>query len=82
MRVDQAALGKAGCAGDPSVQQLCRANLDRFRAALALGQPMTVGCTQEAPPISAPYRATASSALRGACLCAPPARSCRTATAW
>jgi len=52
MTVDERALGKAGCAGDPSVNQLCRANLDRFRAALALGQPVTVGCTQEAPLFS------------------------------
>jgi ferredoxin len=32
-----------------TVHQLCRAELERFRAALAGGQPLTVGCTQEAP---------------------------------
>jgi ferredoxin len=52
MSPDEQALGRAGCAGDPSVRQLCRANLDRFRSALALGQPVTVGCTQEAPLFS------------------------------
>lgn len=52
MSVDEKSLGRAGCAGDPSAHQLCRANLDRFRSALALGQPVTVGCTQEAPLFS------------------------------
>jgi ferredoxin len=49
MSPDEAALAKAGCGGDPSVNQLCRANLDHFRAALAKGLPVTVACTQEAP---------------------------------
>jgi len=29
--------------------QLCRAELDRFRQAVATGRPVTVACTQEAP---------------------------------
>lgn len=50
MAPDTDALTKAGCAVDGAVaNQLCRANLDRFRAALQEGQPITVACTQEAP---------------------------------
>jgi ferredoxin len=29
--------------------QLCRAEVERFRAAVAAGAPLTIGCTQEAP---------------------------------
>ena len=29
--------------------QLCRAQIERFKAALASGEPLVVGCTQEAP---------------------------------
>src|SRR5208282_568146 len=29
--------------------QLCRAEVERFRAAVATGAPLTIGCTQEAP---------------------------------
>jgi ferredoxin len=32
-----------------TARQLCRAELDRFRAAAATGRPVTVACTQEAP---------------------------------
>jgi ferredoxin len=35
-----------------TVNHLCRAEIERFRAALAAGAPMTVGCTQEAPLFS------------------------------
>ncbi len=49
MAPDTAALTQAGCDGDGPVHQLCRANLDTFRAALADGLPVTVACTQEAP---------------------------------
>lgn len=49
---DEGALAKAGYAGGSSVNQLCRANLDHFRAALAKGLPVTVACTQEAPLFS------------------------------
>lgn len=49
MTPDTAALGRAGCGGEAPAHQLCRAQVDRFRAALALGAPVTVACTQEAP---------------------------------
>lgn len=49
MSPDTAALSKAGCGGDAPAHQLCRAQLDRFRAALDTGLPLTVACTQEAP---------------------------------
>jgi ferredoxin len=52
MSPDERALAKAGCGGDPSVTQLCRANLDHFNAALEKGLPVTVACTQEAPLFS------------------------------
>jgi ferredoxin len=32
-----------------TARQLCRAELDKFRAAVAAGAPLTIGCTQEAP---------------------------------
>ena len=40
-----------GCRGASvtTAHQLCRAELERFRAAAAAGGPVTVGCTQEAP---------------------------------
>jgi ferredoxin len=43
-----------------TANHLCRAELDRFRAALATGAPMTVGCTQEAPLFSEIAGQTAS----------------------
>ncbi|MGP1396579.1 MAG: 4Fe-4S dicluster domain-containing protein [Inquilinaceae bacterium] len=49
MAPDGGALARAGCGGGASAHQLCRADLDRFRAALAGGLPVTVACTQEAP---------------------------------
>jgi len=50
MPLDAAALESAGCArGEAPAHQLCRAQLDRFRAALAGGEAVTVTCTQEAP---------------------------------
>jgi ferredoxin len=40
---------RRGCRGQPtSATQLCRAELDRFRAIAAENTPLTVGCTQEA----------------------------------
>ena len=49
MPLDEAALAK-GCSGElRTARQLCRAQLDRFREALATDRPITVGCTQEAP---------------------------------
>src|SRR5947209_4955133 len=42
---------RRGCRGAEVVtaNQLCRAELERFRAAVAAGEPLIVGCTQEAP---------------------------------
>ena len=49
MRLDEAALAR-GCGGQVrTATQLCRSQLDLFKAALATGAPITVGCTQEAP---------------------------------
>lgn len=52
MALDHASLARAGCAGAGPVNQLCRSNLEHFRAALAEGLPVTVTCTQEAPLFS------------------------------
>ena len=51
MPVDAPALARAlGSAVTPTVHhQLCRAELDRLRAAAAAGEPLLIGCTQEAP---------------------------------
>jgi len=50
MEVDGAAIGKAlGCGDIPVHRQLCRANIAAFEAALATGDELLVGCTQEAP---------------------------------
>ncbi len=43
-----------------TANHLCRAELDRFRTALATGAPLTVGCTQEAPLFSEIAGETAS----------------------
>jgi ferredoxin len=53
MPLDAAALAR-GCRGAEvtTARQLCRAELDKFRAAAAGGEPLTVGCTQEAPLFS------------------------------
>ena len=50
MPLDEAAIAR-GCKGAnvKTARHLCRAELDRFQAELAGGQPITVGCTQEAP---------------------------------
>src|SRR5882757_3668092 len=50
MPLDAQAL-RRGCRDATVVtgRQLCRAELDRFRALAATGAPITVGCTQEAP---------------------------------
>jgi ferredoxin len=50
MPLDSGAL-RRGCQGAEIVRgrQLCRAELDRFRALTASGGPITVGCAQEAP---------------------------------
>ena len=53
MPLDAAALQR-GCRGAEVKQahQLCRAEIERFRAAAASGTPLTVACTQEAPLFS------------------------------
>jgi ferredoxin len=52
MPLDAATI-RRGCRGDVSTaHQLCRAELERFRAAAAGGAPLLVGCTQEAPLFS------------------------------
>lgn len=45
---------RRGCRGTQVTlaRQLCRAELDLFRKAVAAGEPFTVGCTQEAPLFS------------------------------
>lgn len=49
MPLDVAAIGQ-GCGGSLSTaDQLCGRELDRFRAALAEGRPVTVSCTLQAP---------------------------------
>lgn len=49
MPLDTAAAAK-GCRSGTleTANHLCRAEIERFRAAAATGQPITVGCTQEA----------------------------------
>src|SRR3954453_20871333 len=49
MPLDAQAIGR-GCAATPTqANQLCGLELDRFKAALAEGAPITIACTQEAP---------------------------------
>jgi len=45
---------RRGCrsANVETAGQLCRAEIERFRAAVAAGAPLTIGCTQEAPLFS------------------------------
>jgi ferredoxin len=53
MPLDPASVAR-GCrdAEVTTVRQLCRAELTRFRTAVAIGAPLTVGCIQEAPLFS------------------------------
>jgi ferredoxin len=53
MPLDAGAIQR-GCRGAEvkTANQLCRAEIERFRAATAGGEPITVGCTQEAPLFS------------------------------
>src|SRR5262245_61373726 len=53
MPLDGAAV-KRGCRGAEvlAAHQLCRAELEKFRAAVAGGEPLIVGCTQETPVFS------------------------------
>ena len=50
MPLDSGAVKRA-CRGSEvtTAHQLCRAELERFRAAASSGTPLTVGCTQEKP---------------------------------
>src|ERR1019366_5115011 len=45
---------RRGCGGSQitTARQLCRAELERYRAAVTAGDVLTVGCTQEAPLFS------------------------------
>src|ERR671919_514844 len=50
MALDGRALAKAcGAEAGEVHSQLCRAQIDSFRRAVAAGEPLVVGCTQEAP---------------------------------
>jgi ferredoxin len=53
MPLDASAV-RRGCGGSQvtTARQLCRAELDRYRAAVAAGDALVVGCTQEAPLFS------------------------------
>jgi len=53
MPLDASALRK-GCRGAEieTTDHLCRAEVERFRKAVATGDPITVGCTQESPLFS------------------------------
>src|SRR6478672_2919289 len=53
MPLDGAAVQR-GCRGAEllTARQLCRAELEKFRAAATGGEPLVVGCTQEAPLFS------------------------------
>ena len=65
MVLDGRALAR-GCAAQGSelrtAEQLCRAQLDRFMAALGEGRPVTVACTQEAPLFGQEAEAAGSTA--------------------
>ncbi len=63
MPLDSGAV-RRGCRGAEfkTAKQLCRAELERFRAAAARGDPLLVGCTQEAPL----FEETAGDARAGA----------------
>jgi ferredoxin len=49
MPLDAQAIGRGCAAGITQANQLCGLELERFKAALADGTPITVACTQEAP---------------------------------
>ena len=49
MQLDARAIGRACSARITQANQLCGLEIDRFKAALADGVPITVACTQEAP---------------------------------
>ena len=49
MQLDARAIGRACSGRITQANQLCGLEIDRFKAALADGVPITVACTQEAP---------------------------------
>ena len=49
MPLDAEAIGRGCTAKITQANQLCGLDLDRFKEALATGDPITVACTQEAP---------------------------------
>src|SRR3981081_1745672 len=49
MPLDAEAIGRGCPARITQANQLCGLELERFKAALADGAPVTVACTQEAP---------------------------------
>ena len=49
MPLDAPAIGRACTGRITQADQLCGLEIDRFKAALAEGGPITVACTQEAP---------------------------------
>src|SRR5262249_61598533 len=53
MPLDNSAVER-GCRGADvsTARQLCRAELEKVRATAAGGEPVMVGCTQEAPQVS------------------------------
>ena len=53
----------AAAARSTTARQLCRAELERFRAAPARRRPLTVGCTQEAPLFSRSRRRADAGAI-------------------
>src|SRR2546430_5169845 len=53
MPLDKSAVERGCRSADVlTTRQLCRADLEKFRAAAAGGEPLIVGCTQEAPLFS------------------------------
>src|SRR5947207_14614355 len=55
---------KRGCRGAQvtTAHHLCRAEIEKFRTAVAQGEPIVVGCTQEAPLFAEVAEELASSA--------------------
>ncbi|MGY3457210.1 hypothetical protein ACVWW5_002660 [Bradyrhizobium sp. LM3.4] len=49
MPLDARAIGRVCTGRITQADQLCGLEIDRFKAALAEGAPITVACTQEAP---------------------------------
>jgi ferredoxin len=66
MKVDGKAIGEALGLGElPVYRQLCRADVSAYEAALADGEPIIVGCTQESPLFSELAEEAGGEALPG-----------------